>query len=58
MYGMEDVPLLPHAMLAEVMALTDGHVALGAGQVDPQKFTLIIATNGPMTISAAIESRF
>lgn len=43
MFGIEDVPLLSHAMLTEVQSLVDGHMALGTGQVDPQKFTVPFA---------------
>jgi len=57
-FGIEDVPLLSHAMIAEVQALADGHVALGQGQVESGKFTMLFATNGTATLSEALESRF
>jgi len=58
MFGIEDTPLLSHAMIAAVQALTDGHVALGQGQVDPEKLTIIHATNEMVVLSEALESRF
>jgi len=58
MFGIQEIPLLSHAMIAAVQALVDGHVALGSGQVNPEKFTIVYATNGERGISEALESRF
>lgn len=57
MFGIEDVPLLSHAMIAEVNALADGHIALGAGQVNSERFTMF-AANPSIAVREALESRF
>ena len=56
MFGLEDIPLVSHELLAAIQAIVDGQVEFGNG--NPDGFVVQFATNGERGISEALVSRF